>query len=62
MRGGDGLCGGRASDVDLITNLVSENNVTPYFLPRNNATFDSRGGRWDGMICNICSGKILMSG
>ena len=35
---GDGIYGCR-----WVTNLVSENNVTPYFLPRSNVTFKSKG-------------------
>ena len=53
---GDGIYGCR-----WITNLVSENNATPYFLPRSNVTFKSIGRR-GGMICFIRSGKILRGG
>ena len=53
---GDGIYGCR-----WITNLVSENNATPHFLPRSNVTFKSIGRR-GGAICFIRSGKILRGG
>ena len=53
---GDGIYGCR-----WITDLVSENNATPHFLPRSNVTFKSIGRR-GGMICFIPFGKILRGG
>ena len=46
---GDGIYGCR-----WITNLVSENNATPYFLPRSNVTFKSRGALgWYDMLYSL---------
>jgi len=46
---GDGIYGCR-----WITNLVSENNSTPYFLPRSNVTFNSKGALgWYDMLYSL---------
>jgi transposase len=46
---GDGIYGCR-----WITNLVSENNATPYFLPRSNVTFKSKGAMgWYDMLYSL---------
>ena len=46
---GDGIYGCR-----WITNLVSENHATPYFLPRSNVTFKSIGYRgWYDMLYSL---------
>jgi len=46
---GDGIYGCR-----WITNLVSENNATPYFLPRSNVTFKSKGALgWYDMLYSL---------
>ena len=46
---GDGIYGCR-----WITNLVSENNATPYFLPRSNVTFESKGALgWYDMLYSL---------
>ncbi|NOQ29026.1 MAG: hypothetical protein GQ566_02835 [Methanosarcinales archaeon] len=46
---GDGIYGCR-----WITNLVSENNATPYFLPRSNVTFKSKGALgWYDMLYTL---------
>ena len=46
---GDGIYGCR-----WITNLVSENNATPYFLPRSNVTFKSIGALgWYDMLYSL---------
>ncbi len=46
---GDGIYGCR-----WITNLVSENNATPYFLPRSNVTFKSIGALgWYDMFYSL---------
>ncbi|MCK4459709.1 MAG: hypothetical protein KAU52_08310 [Methanosarcinales archaeon] len=46
---GDGIYGCR-----WITNLVSENNATPHFLPRSNVTFKSKGALgWYDMLYSL---------
>jgi transposase len=46
---GDGIYGCR-----WITNLVSENNSTPHFLPRSNVTFKSKGAMgWYDMLYSL---------
>jgi transposase len=46
---GDGIYGCR-----WITNMVSENNATSYFLPRNNVTFKSKGAMgWYDMLYSL---------
>ncbi|MEA1894838.1 MAG: hypothetical protein U9N36_06510 [Euryarchaeota archaeon] len=46
---GDGIYGCR-----WITNLVSENNATPYFLPRSNVTFKSKKALgWYDMLYSL---------
>jgi len=44
---GDGIYGAR-----WIVDLVARNNITPYFFPRSNVTFKSKGysGWWDMLI------------
>ncbi len=46
---GDGIYGCR-----WITDLVSTNNATPYFLPRSNVTFKSKGfAGWNNMLYSL---------
>ncbi|MGP8319355.1 MAG: hypothetical protein ACT6FD_00980, partial [Methanosarcinaceae archaeon] len=46
---GDGIYGCR-----WITDLVSRNQVTPYFLPRSNVTFKSKGFTgWNNMLFSL---------
>jgi transposase len=46
---GDGIYGCR-----WITDLVSTNHVTPYFLPRSNVTFRSKGFvGWNDMLYSL---------
>ena len=46
---GDGIYGCR-----WITDLVSTNGITPYFLPRSNVTFRSKGfAGWSDMLYSI---------
>ncbi len=46
---GDGIYG-----VRWITDIVSKNNVTPYFLPRSNVTFQSKGfAGWYDMLFSL---------
>ncbi len=48
---GDGIYG-----VRWITDLVSGYNVTPYFLPRSNVTFKSKGySGWYDMLFSLCN-------
>lgn len=48
---GDGIYG-----VRKITDLVSEDNATPYFLPRSNVTFKSKGySGWYEMLFSLCN-------
>ena len=42
-----------------ITDVVLENNVTPYFLPRSNVTFKSKGARGWHYMQYLLSGRSL---
>jgi hypothetical protein len=47
----DGVLGDGIYACRWITNLVSENNATPHFLPRSNVTFKSKGAMgWYDML------------
>ena len=49
---GDGIYGCR-----WITDLVSANHATPYFLPRSNVTFKSKGALgWYDMLFSLWGG------
>ncbi len=50
----DSVLGDGIYECRWITNLVSENNATPYFLPRSNVTFKSKGALgWYDMLYSL---------